>query len=237
MTRTTRLFGIKSRAMDILDFRVGTLRDYLPDGVYKAACESARQKKFADGEALHLRGDTAPRLCIVTKGAVRLGRFRPDGSFNLVTVLGVGGHFGDIGLQRAAYTHDGFAVGDCEIHLIEAEALDDLLRNQPGFALGIWRCNTARLNAVLELYDDALTLGVTARLAKVIHIHMGCGELADGVACRQRDFAELLGVTEVSIGNALKELEKSGLVETGYRYVKVPDKTRLQAWLRNSAAI
>ena len=223
--------------MDRLDFRVGTLRDYLPDEAYKAACECARRKKFADGDALHLRGDTSPRLCIVAKGAVRIGRFRPDGSFNLVTVLGVGGHFGDIGLQRAAYTHDGFAVGNCEIYLIEAEVLDDLLRNQPGFALGIWRCNTARLNAVLELYDDALTLGVTARLAKVIHIHMGCGELADGVACRQRDFAELLGVTEVSIGNALKELEKAGLVETGYRYVRVPDKAKLEAWLRKSAAI
>ncbi len=223
--------------MDILDFRVGTLRDYLPDDAYRAACERARGKKFADGDALHLRGDTSPRLCIVANGGVRLGRFRPDGSFNLVTVLGVGGHFGDIGLQRAAYSHDGFAVGNCEIHLIEADVLDDLLRNQPGFALGIWRCNTARLNAVLELYDDALTLGVTARLAKVIHIHMGCGELADGVACRQRDFAELLGVTKVSIGNALKELEKAGLVETGYRYVRVPDKARLQTWLRKSAAI
>ncbi|MEE4203508.1 MAG: Crp/Fnr family transcriptional regulator [Halieaceae bacterium] len=223
--------------MDKLDFRVGTLRDYLPDEAYQVACERAQRKVFADGDTLHSRGDTSPRLCIVADGAVRLGRFRPDGSFNLVTVLGIGGHFGDLGLQRAAYTHDGFAVGRCEIYVIKAKVLDDLLRTQPGFALGIWRCNTARLNAVLELYDDALTLGVTARLAKVIHIHMGYGELPDGVACRQRDFAELLGVSEVSIGNALRELEQAGLVATGYRCVRVPDQARLQDWLRKSAAI
>ncbi|MEO1151786.1 MAG: Crp/Fnr family transcriptional regulator [Pseudomonadota bacterium] len=223
--------------MDRLDFRVGTLLDYLPEQTYRAVCEKAHRKTFSDGNMLHLRGDRSPRLCIVANGTVRLGRFHPDGSFNLVTELGVGGHFGDIGLQHAAYTHDGIAVGDCEIYVIEADVLDELLRSQPGFALGIWRCNTARLNAVLELYDDALTLGVTARLAKVIHIHVGCGALADGVACRQRDFAELLGVTEVSIGNALKDLEKAGLVETGYRCVRVPDTAKLEAWLLKSAAI
>ena len=92
--------------MDKLDFRVGTLRDYLPDEAYRVACERAQRKVFADGETLHSRGDASPRLCIVADGAVRLGRFRPDGSFNLVTVLGTGGHFGDLGLQRAAYTHD-----------------------------------------------------------------------------------------------------------------------------------
>ncbi len=229
--------GITRYSMDRLDFRIGTLLDYLPEETYRAVCERAHRKRFTDGEMLHLRGDSEPRLCIVASGRVRLGRYHPDGSFNLVTELGVGGHFGDIGIQHAAYTHDGIAVGDCEINVIEADLLDALLRNEPGFALGIWRCNTARLNAVLGLYDDALTFGVTVRLAKVIYIHMGSGELPDGVACRQRDFADLLGVSEVSIGNALKELEKMGVVETGYRCVKVPDKAKLETWLRASGAI
>lgn len=222
--------------MDLLDFRLTPLRDYLPGEAYQEACRRAHRKKFGDGQPLHARGDQAPRLCIVGNGAVRIGRVGPDGSFKLVTILGPGGHFGDLGLQRAAYTHDGYAVGDCEILVIEAAALDDLLRNQPGFALGIWRCNTARLNALLELYEDARTLGVTERLAKVIYVHTGRGELANGVACRQRDLAELLGVSEVSVGNALKELEKAGLVETGYRCVTVPHKARLKSWLRKSGA-
>lgn len=222
--------------MDVLDFRIAPLRDYLPDAVYREACARAQRKKFSAGKSLHARGDGSPRLCIVADGAVRLGRVRPDGSFNLVSVLGPGGHFGDVGLQRAAYTHDGYALGDCEILVIDAVTLENLLRHQPGFALGLWRCNTARLNALLELYDDARTLGVAARLAKVIYVHMGRGEISNGVACRQRDLAELIGVSEVSIGNALKELEAAGLVEPGYRCVKVPDKAALKAWLRNSNA-
>lgn len=223
--------------MDVLDFRISPLRDFLPEDVYREACRRAQRKKFNDGDSLHTRGDPSPRLCIVADGAVRIGRVRPDGSFNLVSVLGVGGHFGDIGLQRAANTHDSYAASTCEIFIIEDALLEDLLRNQPGFALGLWRCNTARLHALLELYDDARTLGVVARLAKVIYIHTGRGELDDGVACRQRDLACLLGVSEVSIGNALKALEKSGLIKNGYRCIRVPNMAKLQTWLQNCNAV
>lgn len=154
--------------MDVLDFRLTSLRDYLSDEAYQEACRRAHQREFKDGQPVHARGDESPRLCIVTDGAVRIGRVEPDGSFKLVNILGPGRHFGDLGLQRAAYTHDGYAVGDCKISVIDAAALEDLLRNQPGFAMGIWRCNTARLNALLELYEDARTLGVMERLAEVI---------------------------------------------------------------------
>lgn len=184
-----------------------------------------------------MRGDPSPRLCIVADGAVRIGRIRPDGSFNLVSVLGVGGHFGDVGLQREANTHDSYALGNCEIFVIESALLEEMLSNQLGFALGLWRCNTERLHAILELYDDARTLGIVARLAKVIYIHAGRGEFEDGVACRQRDLADLLGVSEVSVANALKALENAGLIKKGYRCVCVPSMASLKAWLQINNAI
>ena len=223
--------------MDILDFRIRPLRDYLPDEAYREVCQRAPRRKFQDGDSMHTRGDTSPRVCIVANGAVRIGRIRPDGSFNLVSVLGVGGHFGDVGLQRAANTHNSYAIGNAEVFVIEAELLEDLLSNQPGFALGLWRCNTDRLHAILELYDDVRTLGIVVRLAKIIHIHAGRGELDDGVACRQRDLADLLGVTEVSVANALKTLEGAGLVKKGYRCVTVPSMEKLEMWLRSNNAI
>jgi CRP-like cAMP-binding protein len=223
--------------MDILDFRIGTLRDFLPDDVYRDVCQRAPRRKFSDGQSLHRRGDPSPRLCIVAEGAVRIGRVRPDGSFNLVCVLGVGGHFGDVGLQCEANTHDSYAVGHCEIFVLESALLEDILCHQPGFSLGLWRCNTARLHALLELYDAARTFGVLARLAKILYIHTGRGDLENGVNCRQRDLADLLGVSEVSIGNALKVLENSGLIKNGYRCVLVPNKPNLESWLKKQNVI
>jgi CRP/FNR family transcriptional regulator len=208
----------------------------MPENVYRAALLRARRVRYSAGQAMHARGDEGARIGIVAHGAVRVGRFQDGGSFSLLSTLGPGSHFGDVGLYRKAFTQSVYAIDDCEIDVIDAASLEDLLEVQPGFATGLWRCAMARLNAVLELYDDARTLPVIVRLAKVIYVHYGRGDIPNGVACLQRDLAELLSVSEVSIGNALKELERSGLVETGYRFIKVLDKERLRAWLRKVGA-
>ena len=87
---------------------------------------------------------------------------------------------------------------------------------------------------ILELYDDVRTLDVPTRLAKVIYSHIGLGQIQDGVACTQRDLAELLGVTTVSIGSALRQLERLDLVKAGYRRVTVGNRAKLKAWLEDS---
>jgi CRP/FNR family transcriptional regulator len=222
--------------MDLLDFRVRPLGDYLSNLVTQEVRRRADRRAYSDGQALHHRGDDGARLCIVAEGAVRFGRFQHDGSFKLLSMLGPGAHFGDVALERMAFTQNVYAVGPTEIDAIDATTLQALLRDLPEFAVALWRCNTARLNAVLELYDDARTLSVAARLAKVIYIHTGRGELPDGIACSQRDLAELIGVSKVAVGNAMRELEKVGLVRSGYRKVTVPNKAKLKAWLRASGA-
>ncbi|WP_300529422.1 Crp/Fnr family transcriptional regulator [Maricaulis sp.] len=222
--------------MDLLDFAITPLRDLLPPLAYEEARRRARRASYSDGQIVHARGDDAARLCIVAQGAVRFGRFQPGGTLNLVRMIGPGAHFGDVAVQRSTQTHDAYAVGPTQIDIVDAASLKVLLDHEPGFAAGLWQANTARLNALLELYDDARTLSVTARLAKVIYLHCGRGALADGVACLQRDLAALLGVSQVSIGNALKELQAARLVEPGYRCVTVPDKARLKAWLRKTSA-
>lgn len=223
--------------MDLLDFAIRPLSDYLSQSTYDAVCQSALRRSFDDGQAIHARGDEKVRLCIVAKGAVNVGRFQYGGAFNLLATIGPGAHFGDVALQRTVRTHSAYAVGPTQIDVIDAPTLDHLLETEPGFAVALWRCNAARLSAISELYDDIRTLSVTHRLAKTIYVHSGRGELGDGVACSQRDLAYLLGVSQVSIGNALKELKAEGVVEPGYRCVTVPDREKLKEWLRSSGAV
>lgn len=222
--------------MDVLDFGLKPLSGYLSEAVMQAVSSRSQRRRFADGETLHARGDERTRLCIVVSGKVRFGRFQHDGSFKLLSMMGPGAHYGDVALQRRAFTQTVHSIGSSEIEVIDPASLETLLQEQPELAIALWRCNTARLNAVLELYDDARTLTVTARLAKAIYIHAGRGELAKGVACLQSDLADLLGVSKVAIGKAMRDLEKAGLVKSGYRQIIVPNKLKLKAWLRNTGA-
>jgi CRP-like cAMP-binding protein len=222
--------------MDLLDFGLKPLCDYLSETAKGELRRRSQRRRFEDGQALHMRGDSEARLCIVAAGMVRFGRFQHDGSFKLLATLGPGAHYGDVALQRQAFTQNVHALGRTEIDVIDAVSLETLLSSQPELAIALWHCNTARLNAVLELYDDARTLNVTARLAKVIYVHTGRGKLANGVACLQRDLAELLGVSQVAVGKAMRELESAGLVQSGYRQIIVPNKGKLKSWLRRSGA-
>jgi CRP/FNR family transcriptional regulator len=222
--------------MDLLDFGLKPLSDYLPEAVEAEVRRRAKRRSFADKQALHMRGDNEARLCIVVDGTVRFGRFQHDGSFKLLAMLGPGAHYGDVALQRQAFTQNVYACGRTDIDVIDAAVLEMLLRDLPELAIALWRCNTSRLNAVLELYDDARTLTVAARLAKVIYVHTGRGALANGVVCLQSDLAELLGVSKVAVGKAMRDLEQAGLVQSGYRQIIVPNKAKLKAWLRRSGA-
>lgn len=222
--------------MDILDFALKPLAAYLSSETYDLVCNRATRVSFSDLEPLQMRGDQSVRLCLVHSGAVCLGRYQHGGAFTMIAMVGKGAHFGDVGLHRSAQTHDVHAFGDTEIDIIGAAVLEELLESLPGFAAALWRCNTARLNAMMELYEDARTLTIPQRLAKVLYLHRGRGSLPDGVACVQRDLAALLGVTQVSIGTAIKELESQGLAEASYRCIKVPDKKRLGIWLRKTGA-
>lgn len=224
--------------MDVLDFATIPLREYLPEAVYTTALERAHRVKYEDGQALHARGDQPGRLRIVASGAVRFGRFTPDGSFNLLTMLGPGAHYGDLpAFLGATRVNNAYAVGPTEIDVFDQRVLDDLLINQPSFARGLSNANAARLIGMMELYDDVRTLTVEERLAKVLWYHTGRGEHHDGVACLQRDLSELLGVSQVAIGKALKHLARAGLVEPGYRCVRIPDKGRLEQWLKDAGAV
>jgi CRP/FNR family transcriptional regulator len=222
--------------MDLLDFGLRPLSAYLSEAVRTEVRRRSQRRNFEDKQALHTRGDDQTRLCIVVAGRVRFGRFQHDGSFKLLAMLGPGAHYGDVALQRQAFTQNVYACGRTEIDVIDAAMLEMLLRDLPELAVALWRCNTARLNAVLELYDDARTLSVTARLAKVIYVHLGRGAMANGVVCLQSDLAELLGVSKVAVGKAMRDLEQSGLVQSGYRQIIVPNKAKLKAWLRKSGA-
>jgi len=222
--------------VDLLDFGLKPLSAFLDPTVSAEIRRRSLRRTVESGQALHLRGDEAARLCLVVSGIARFGRYQHDGSFKLLAMLGPGAHYGDVALQREAFTQNVYAEGRTEIDVLDASAVDSLLDEFPLFAVALWRCSTARLNAVLELYDDARTLNVAARLAKVIYVHCGRGALPDGVICLQRDLAEMLGVSKVAVGQAMRDLEKLGLVQSGYRRILVPDRAKLKAWLRKSGA-
>lgn len=215
--------------MLLIDPGAPRLVDRLAPGLMAGLLARATRAVFADGQLIHARGDPDGRLCLVLEGAVRLGRLRRDGGLALLATVAEGHHFGHFPIPGIdARSHDAVAEGRTVLAYLARARLVDLMRETPELGVALLEIATHRLAVTTEFYDDVRRLTPAERLAKLLlRAAPGGGE----VACTQAQLAQTLGVSEVTLGKALRLLSQAGIAEPGYGLVRVPDSARLAAWM------
>jgi CRP-like cAMP-binding protein len=128
-------------------------------------------------------------------------------------------------------THDATAVGATVIDSLDHARVDRLLIEAPELWRILMVATTKRLHDALELLDDFRRLPLPALTAKLLLTLPPSKEDAALVACNQADLAFTLGVSRVSIGKALAQLQKANLLVLGYGAIRIRDRAALQRWL------
>lgn len=187
------------------------------------------RRAYDDGEMIHRRGDPDPTMCVVIAGQVRLTRLHANGTQTFVSSIQPGQHFGDILFHgRARRTHDAWAVGAVLIDHYDEAAYYRLLAH-PEVLLALHRITAARLSGSMSMADDLRGLPRELHLAKILlALRPGPDGLVD---CVQEDLAALLGTSVMTLSKALALLRAEGLIETGYRSLRIIDRKRLRLWL------
>ena len=106
---------------------------------------------------------------------------------------------------------------------------------EPELARALLTASLLRGQALLEMWDDMRRLTLPVRAAKFIHTLTPRG--TSRLECTQTDLAFALGVSRVSIGKALKALERAGVIVLFYGGVETPDPDRLARWIFDHARI
>ena len=196
----------------------------------------AHRRSYADGELIHSRGDPVQSMGIVIKGEVKLVRLVANGSHTFVSLIRAGQNFGDtvfLGMRRR--THDAIAVGEVEIDHFDAPAFEQILGNHE-VVRALYRVTAQRLGGSMAMCDDLRSLPRDVHLAKIL-LSMWKRQGGQTVfACTQDDLASLLGTSIMSLSKHLAVLKQAGLVETGYRQVRIVSPKELQNWLRLQAS-
>ena len=143
-----------------------------------------------------------------------------------------GQHFGDIlMLESELRTHNAIAVGDVTIDHYDAAAFAQLMaRNEVLVAL--YKIAGLRLGRALAMVDDLRTVPREGHLAKLLLSLAPTADAQGKIACVQEDLAGILGASPMTLAKALTKLRNDGLIETGYRYVRILDQRGLRRWLR-----
>ena len=196
----------------------------------------AQRRSYRDGELIHSRGDKEATMAIVIKGQVRLGRLHADGSQTFVSMIRRGQHFGDVLMVAGPgrRTHDAVAVGDVLIDHFDQPAFARIMAHAE--VLGaIYRITAQRLVGAMAMNDDLRGLSREAHLAKILLALLSRSGSPDRIACVQEDLAGLLGTSTMTLSKCLGVLKRDGLIETGYRVIRIPDPARLRTWLSHQS--
>ena len=224
--------------IDLQQFGSPPLTQLLSESLRDKLQDLGRKVQFSDGQLIHQRGGATPGLSLVVSGAVHIGIVGSDGSFITTSIFGPGQCFGEFtlfaGLPR---THDASAVGETIVNQIPAKPFMALFDSEPALSRALLTVTLVRCHGLLEFMDDNRRLPRIVHLAKYL---LGMSETAqqpDLLHCRQQDLAFLFGVSRVSIGKMLKQLEREARIELGYGYIRLLDADDLRLWVAEQSPI
>lgn len=117
------------------------------------------------------------------------------------------------------------AVGDLDVLYLDAAAFDALLTAYPAIARRWLTSVAARTSGSQNRILDLLGATLTEQTARLL---LAEADPATGtVQLPQRVLAAMLGVQRTSLNKVLRDLERDGVVELGYRAVHLRDPDRL----------
>ncbi len=206
----------------------GELAPFTPGDV-AALAESIGFEEVPAGTRLMTEGETSPVVSIIQRGTVEL--YRLDGRRRVILqVLRDGGVLGDAPLlSDSPPEFSARALTDCELIRLSGSDLHRFLRDNPAvchrFVVSL-AIRLQRMQArLLQVTQGNLRHQVACLLLE--ETTGGTGD-DDVVPLTQGTIAQLLGVARPSVNRVLGEMAEAGLVELGYRRIRVLDAIGLR---------
>lgn len=186
--------------------------------------QSAVRSTYAPGGVVFLEGDTAPALCYVDAGWVKVAKMSPDGREQILYVLGPGEIFGGVGIfgNRLAPA-TAIALEPSEIWLLRPEAIRRMCLANPALALALLEFMSNRVSDLVEMVAGLSLQTVTERLARLL-----LEEAEEGVIIRRRwatqsEMASRLGTVPEVLNRSLRTLVEEELIEFSRNQIRILD--------------
>jgi CRP/FNR family transcriptional regulator, cyclic AMP receptor protein len=185
------------------------------------------------GRVFYDAHEAAEVLCILKKGEVAISRINPDGKKLVVSRLGAGSIFGEMGVlgQRMQESY-AEAVTECLICVMSRSDVEQLLLKDPRIAMRLAQSLGNRLAEAEARLEEMAFKSVPGRLAGLLL------RLADDTDWRGRrvvtglthqQLAELVGSYRETVTLTLNQFRAAGCIEIGRRRIVLLDEDELSA--------
>ena len=204
----------------------------LPERVRRDLLARGQTRSFARGQIIQQRGDAAREFWYIESGSVQIGRYGVDGRLTLFALIGAGDTFGELAFMgEFPRSVDAIAGTGCTLIRIGDSELQSLMDSDPAVTRLLLKTMALTVQEAFNLIESSRSLSVPQRLAQAL-LQL-CGDQGDGTEIKvtQQDLADLVGVSRVSLGKAVRHLEDLGAIRPSYGSITIGAKEMLRRLL------
>lgn len=204
----------------------------LPDEDLSALWGASVPRRYDRGETLRVQGAPADHLLVLLEGRTAASVTTAGGR-----VVGFGAWAAPCALDKVAlldgagHTATFTAVSPCTVRAVPRARFTALLDDSAAVRAHVFRLLAAQARAQQHRLTDTVALPCEARLAAwLLERQATAGEVA--LPGGQRELADLLGVTRVTVNRALSRLRHDGLIrwaDPGRIRIVAPELLALRA--------
>ncbi len=200
----------------------------LPNAIRERLLRHGKSRKFAKGELIQQHGDAGEGFWHIVSGAVQIGRYSVGGELTLFAVLGPGESFGELAfLGEFPRLVDAIAGNETTLIQIGEAELEAAIASDGRVARILLKGMAHMVQQAFDLIEAGRNLSTVARLAQALVGLCDQGEGEFVVHITQQELADLVGVSRVSLGKALKILEMEKALMCRYGKIFVLDQAAL----------
>lgn len=182
-------------------------------------------------------------IYLVKQGRVKLTRTSAEGREVILDILGVGEIFGELAVTgEELRTHSATAVDDALVCIITRREFEALLRRHPEMALRVLKLVGLRRRELEMRLEDLIFQPVANRLVLTLLWQARRHGTREGdgsvrLPLTQKDLAHLVGASREAVAEQIAEFRQAGLLETGYRSVRLISPLGLMQTLTGNAEL
>ena len=201
----------------------------LNEGELQEVAAYAQIRKVPTDTTVFCEGDPSDAVFVVVNGRVKVVTTSSDGKEFILTLLGAGQVFGEMGLLEAAPRSAAvITVTEVDLMVIKREDFDHLIESSPTISRKLMAILSRRLRRANSKMESLAYMDVAGRLARyLLDMALDHGQrLGNGWVVVKRpthsDIAHSIGTSRETVSRLINEFEEGfGLVNKGkFTYIR-----------------
>jgi CRP/FNR family cyclic AMP-dependent transcriptional regulator len=189
-----------------------------------------RERRFAKGAIVLAQGDPGDALYLIGEGQLKVAVFGEDGREVILSVLAVGGFFGEMSLlddePRSAHV---IAMTDSVLFQLRRDDFRARLRASPDLGVALLKELSRRLRRADETIAGMALLDVNGRIAALL-LDLAREEGGERISRRltHATIGQMVGASRETVSRTMRSLVVRGMITVSRGEIRLDDVPRLR---------